>query len=348
MSIHLPDARQLPDVVLEALRLRAVRACELGFTHADIADMLGVARETVSRWWEAYQRQGLDGLPDQRSGRPIGSGRLLSDQQAEHIQELIDNDTPEQLGLSHPLWNRQAVADLIDNEYGLRLPVRTVGEYLKRWGYTAKKPRRQARDQDPDEVLFWLEETYPHIEQQAEQEQATILWTDEVGVEADTFPGYGYAPKGQPAVLEVPKPHLRMNLISAVSNTGMVRFLTYKERMTGALFVDFLKRLNRRVEGKILLIADRLKAHESQIVETWLAQHKEQMEVFWLPTYSPELNVVEYLNQDLKSNVKANGLPNTQTQLRTLIQKFMHRIQQLPEQVMNYFLNPWVSYAAAE
>jgi transposase len=346
MSIHLPDARQLPDVVLEALRLRAVRACELGFTHADIADMLGLARETVSRWWEAYQRDGRDGLPDQRTGRPVGSGRLLSDEQAEHIQAFIDAYTPEQLGLASPLWNRRAVADLIANEYDLRLPVRTVGEYLKRWGYTAKKPRRQARDQDPDEVLSWLEETYPHIEQQAEQEQATILWTDEAGVEADTWAGYGYAPKGQPAVLQVPPSHIRVNLISALSNTGLLRFMTYKGSMNGALFVVFLERLLRSVEGKILLIADRLKAHDAQRVQDWLAQHKEQMEIFWLPKYSPELDVVEYLNNDMKTNVKAEGLPHTWTQLRTLMQRFMHRIQQLPKHVMNYFLNPWVSYAA--
>ena len=54
MAISLPDARQLPDEVLEALRRRAVRGCELGFTEADIADLLGVSQETVSRWWTDY------------------------------------------------------------------------------------------------------------------------------------------------------------------------------------------------------------------------------------------------------------------------------------------------------
>src|SRR4051812_26238480 len=44
------------------------------------------------------------------------------------------------------------------------MPVRTVGEYLRRWGYTAKVPRRHAKDQDPEEVRKWLEETYPAIE----------------------------------------------------------------------------------------------------------------------------------------------------------------------------------------
>ena len=84
MAISLPDARLLSDDVLQALRLRALRGCELGFTEADVANLLGVSRETVSRWWAAYSSQGLDALPQERTGRPLGSGRLLSDPQASH------------------------------------------------------------------------------------------------------------------------------------------------------------------------------------------------------------------------------------------------------------------------
>src|SRR5687768_15131936 len=86
MAIPLPDARELSDEVLEALRLRALRGCELGFTEADVADLLGVCRETVCRWWSAYAEGGLGALPHERTGRPLGSGRSLSDEQAGHIQ----------------------------------------------------------------------------------------------------------------------------------------------------------------------------------------------------------------------------------------------------------------------
>ena len=74
MAITLPDARQLSDEVLEALRLRAVHGCELGFTEADVADLLGMSRETVSRLWSAYARRGPDALPGDRTGRPVGNG----------------------------------------------------------------------------------------------------------------------------------------------------------------------------------------------------------------------------------------------------------------------------------
>src|SRR4051794_19124811 len=94
MALSLPDARQLSDEVLEALRLRALRGCELGFTEVVVADLLGVSRETVSRWWTAYATGGLDAIPSDRTGRPVGSGRTLSEDQARHIQKQIDDHHP--------------------------------------------------------------------------------------------------------------------------------------------------------------------------------------------------------------------------------------------------------------
>src|SRR5258707_8516285 len=130
MGITLPDARQLSDEVLEALRLRALRGCELGFTEAVVADLLGVSRETVSRWWTAYATGGLDAIPSDRTGRPVGSGRTLSDEQSRRIQDRVDQVSPEELGIPSALWSRRAVRDLIRPELEIAMPVRTVGEYL--------------------------------------------------------------------------------------------------------------------------------------------------------------------------------------------------------------------------
>src|SRR5438034_1196685 len=106
MAVSLPDARHLSDEVLEALRLRALRGCEMGLTEADVANLLGLARETVSRWWAAYAQGGLAALPQDRTGRPTGSGRALDDQQAEHVGRLLDENSPEDLGVAAPLWSR--------------------------------------------------------------------------------------------------------------------------------------------------------------------------------------------------------------------------------------------------
>jgi transposase len=318
----------------------------MGFTEADVADLLGVARETVSRWWAAYTAAGLDALPHERTGRPVGSGRTLSDQQASHIQHLIDNQSPGGLGIACPLWTRRAVRDLIRKEFGIRMPVRTVGEYLKRWGYTAKRPRRHARQQDPEEVRQWLEKTDPAIEKRAEEEGAEIHWCDETGVAADEHPRSGYAREGHPATMEVPDKHIRRNMISAISNEGTVRFMTYKGTLDAALFLVFLGRLLRTSTRKIFLIVDRLRAHEKDTVMNWVEARKDRIEVFYLPRRAPELNADEYLNNDLKENVNEAGLPDSKEDLRSRIQHFMRKLFHWPEHVRNYFLHPCVQYAA--
>ena len=145
MPIQLPDARHLSDEALQVLRLRALRGIELGYSELELAQLLGVCNETISRWWTAYVADGLSSLPTGRSGRPLGSGRLLSDQQAEHIKQRIDLNSPEQVGIPHALWTRRAVRDLIRKELGVDVAERTVGQYLRRWSYTSKKPSRHAR-----------------------------------------------------------------------------------------------------------------------------------------------------------------------------------------------------------
>jgi len=348
MAITLPDARQLSDEVLEALRLRGLRACELGFSESDVAAMLGVARETVSRWWSAYQTEGLNGLPGERTGRPVGSGRTLTDQQAAHIQQLIDENSPAQLGIKAPLWSRGAVRELIHKEYDLWMPVRTVGEYLKRWGYTAKKPSRHANDQDPQEVNEWLAETYPDIERQAEEEDAVILWCDECGVEAGDYAGCGYARKGQRATKEVPQSHIRRSVISAVGNHGECNFMTYTGTLNAALFIVFLEGLLTETTRKVYLITDRLSAHDCEEVWDWVDEHSDRMAMFLLPRLAPELNPDEYLNNDLKGNVHRAGLSNNQDELADRIHAFLLKLLELPGHVMSYFRHPCVQYAAAD
>lgn len=346
MPLELPDARQLSDEALQVLRLRALRGIELGYSELELAELLGVCHETISRWWTAYLADGLPALPGDRTGRPLGSGRLLSDEQAERIKARIDFHSPEEVGIPHALWTRRAVRELIRKECGIDLAERTVGLYLRRWGYTSKRPARHGRHQDPDEVEQWLLETYPAIEAQAEREGAEILWADEVGVAADQHPGYGYARAGERATMEVPRSHIRVNQIAAISNEGAVRFMTYQGALTAAVFLTFLTRLVAGASRKVLLIVDRLRAHKTPAIEAWVAAHRDRIEVFYLPAYSPELNPVEYLNNEMKGTVNKAGLPPDRPTLRGRLLGFMRRLLRLPGHVISYFLHPWTQYAA--
>jgi transposase len=347
MSIELPDGRSEPDAVLEALRQRAVHARQLGYPVVAIAAILGVREETVSRWCGKYEQGGQEALPGTRTGRPVGSGRLLSEQQEDRVIELMDSKLPQDLGIASALWTRAAVADLIEQITGKRLPIRTVGEYLNRWGYTPQKPVRKAYKQDPEKVAEWLEKTYPEIEKRAAEEDAEIQWGDECGVRSTCQHSRGYARPQDTPELKVPGSRFSVNMISTITNQGKVRWMIYPGKMNAAVFIVFLTQLITGATKKVFLIVDNLSVHDANAVNEWLADRKDKIEVFYLPKYSPERNPDEYLNCDVKGNINTDGLPKDREELTDKLHRFMQKLSQLPARVASYFKHKCIQYAAA-
>ncbi len=346
MAIELPDGRSESNDVLDALRLRAVHARGLGYAVVDIAAILGVREGTVSRWCSRYDQGGQEALPGDRTGRPTGSGRLLTGEQEQRVQEAIETKSPQELGIASALWTRQAVQELIKQQVGIRLPIRTVGEYLKRWGFTPQKPVRKAYKQDPEAVAEWLEKRYPEIERRATKEDGEIHWGDETGVRSTCQHSRGYARPGETPELIVPGSRFSVNMISTITNQGKVRWMIYTGKMNAALFVVFLTRLLAGATKKVFLIVDHLSVHEAAVVDEWLADKKDRIEVFYLPKYAPERNPDEYLNCDVKANINTDGLPKDREELSGKLRRFMQKLAKLPARVASYFEHKCIAYAA--
>ena len=109
--------------------------------------------------------------------------------------------------------------------------------------------------------------------------------------------------RGKTPAIRLPAKPQRINLISTVTNQGKVRFMVYRDTMNAKTLIRFMRRLIKDVDRKVFLIVDNLRVHHSKLVHKWLEEHPEQIEVFYLPSYSPELNPDEYLNCDLKIGV---------------------------------------------
>jgi hypothetical protein len=259
---------------------------------------------------------------------------------------MIESKGPQELGIASALWTRQAVRDLIHQQFGIRLPIRTVGEYLRRWGLTPQKPVRKAYRQDPDEVAEWLDKTYPEIEKRAAQEGGEIHWGDETGVRSTCQHSRGYARPGQTPELKVPGSRFSVNMISTITNQGKVRWMVYTGKMNAALFIVFLTRLIAGATKKVFLIVDHLSVHEAAAVNQWLADKTDRIEVFYLPKYAPERNADEYLNCDLKANINTDGLPKDRAELTGKLRRFMQKLGKLPARVASYFKNKYIAYAA--
>jgi transposase len=345
--MNKPDARLLDPNTQDYLRQQAIRLRQQGKRFVDIASYLGVHRNTVSDWWQQYQEMGEAGLNQQERGRKVGVGRTLSLEQENRLQQLMQGHFPEELEIDSALWTRRAVQELIEQQCGVEMPIRTVGLYLWRWGYSPQKPLKRAYEQDPEAVEEWLEHTYPTIEQRAKTEGGEIAWGDESGLRSDAQAGRGYAPIGEtPEIHLSQKKRVRVNFIASVSNQGNIRFMLYTSKFTEAVFLTFLKRLIAKRERKLFWIVDQHPVHRGTQVQQWLAEHKAQIELFLLPSYSPELNPTEYLNGDVKQGVHSKPPSRNLAQLKQRLISHLRKLQKLPSRIRKYFEHPFIAYAS--
>jgi transposase len=340
------DMRSLAPAAQEERRRQVIGLRERGLTYPEIARQVGLTKNGVFDICKRHREKGMAGLRTGPRGPEPGTGRFVTATQEAEIRELIRRGTPDELGLPFALWSRAAVAALVEQRCGVRLAVRTMGTYLARWGFTAQKPLRRAYEQRPAEVQHWLETDYPAIVAQARREKGVIYWGDETGLRGDDVRGRSYAPRGRTPVVRPNQKRASVGLISAVTNKGELRWMVLDSALKAPVLVRFLERLIREAERKVFLILDNLPAHRSRAVQAWLAERRRQIEVFYLPAYSPELNPDEGLHADLKQAVTGKPPARNRPELKRRVINHMRRLSKLPGRVRSFFHRPTARYAA--
>ena len=337
------DARCLTSEAQETLRIRVVAAVRGGLSQSEGARVFGVSRVSVNGWMKRAQG-GVKALRTGRRGRP--KSPRLPGRDASRVVRKITGSCPDQLRLPFALWTREAVVELLARDFGLSVSVWTAGRYLRNWGLTPQKPVRRAYERDPVAVAAWLNDEYPAIARRAKVEGAEIHWGDEMGLRSDYQAGRSWSPRGKTPVIPGTGQRFRCNMISTVTNRGRLAFMLFIENFDAVVFLRFLRRLVRHAGRKVFLIVDGHSAHKAAPVRKWLAAHKDQIEIFFLPTYSPDLNPDELLNHDVKVNALGRRRPATRPQMIAGVRSYLRSTQKIPALVRNFFQHELTRYAA--
>lgn len=340
------DARKHSPETQHQIRVQIIRLRKKGFSNRAVAEGVGISESHASTIWQRYQKEGSNAIKRGKRGRRTGAQRTLTSDQEKEIRKALIDKMPDQMKLPFALWTRDAVKLLIKRCHGVEMPIRTVGEYLKRWGFTPQKPVKRAYEQNVESVKKWLDTDYPLIATRAKKEKAEIHWGDETGIQTGANRVRGFAPKGEPSVIRMVAKKSHVSMISSITNGGKVRFMMYQNAMNAKLLIKFMTRLIKDADRKVFLILDNLRVHHGKNVKQWFEEHKEQIEVFYLPSYSPELNPDEYLNGNLKNKVHSGKPIRNQEDLEKKTRSFMRTLVKRPAHVRNYFKHPRVAYAA--
>lgn len=347
MVMDKEDARYQTLEQLHERRKQVVRLHTKAIKVMQIVGMTGMSYPTVRATIDLFEAGGWPAIRPGLRGRNRGDGRTLSQAQEEAIQRMIIDKRPEQLKMEFSLWSRAAVGQLIEQEFGIKLQVRSIGKYLTRWGFTPQKPIKRAYEQSATAVQAWLEGEYPAIEQRAKREGAEIHWGDETALVNTDVRGRSYAPTGKtPVTMTVGGTRQKLSMIATVTNQGKARWMIIDETFDADKFIEFLHALIKDAGKKVFLILDNLRVHHSKIVKAWVAEREDQIELFYLPSYSPQLNPEERLNADLKQELGKRVPVRTKAKLREAANDHMIMLEQNPERVIGYFQDQRVRYAA--
>lgn len=332
--------RSNPESVYE-LKKVAIKLRKKNKPVKEISEITGLSDQTVRDLFKKYDEGGIAAIKPKKRGRKAGEKRHLSPTQEQELLGLLVDHNPEQFKIKGCLWTRDSVRELIKQKYGIEMPIRTVGEYLRRWGLTVQRPAKQAMKQKPEQVAAWLNEEYPAIYARAKAENAEIFWGDETAVQNVANYVRGYAPKGQTPVVKVQAQKMHINMISAISNQGKLHFLLYSDAINSDRLISFAQSIIKTAAGKkVYLILDNLKVHHSKKVSGWVEEHEEQIRLFYLPPYSPEYNPDEYLNHDLKRSLGTQAMVKNVQELEINTSEFMDGLSADPDHVKAYFDHP--------
>lgn len=339
------DGRKLDRATQAHLRRQVVLAVRGGMTQAEAARVHGLSLRAVQKACARAREGSLRALKGDARGRPAGHTLLTQAQQAK-VRGIILGKLPDQLKLPFYLWTRQAVAQLVKRECGVDLSPTTVGRYLQAWGMTPQKPVRRAYERNGAAIAAWLAEQYPLIAKQAKREGAQIYWGDEMGLRSDHVSGKSYAPAGQMPLIRATGQRFGCNMISAITNKGALTFMVFEGKFRAPLFVEFLRRLLKQVEGKICLIVDGHPVHKSGVVKRFVQANAQRLRLILLPGYCPELNPDELLNQDVKTNALGKSRPANKGEMIRAVRSHLHRRQKQPAIIRNLLKEKHVRYAA--
>jgi transposase len=325
---------------LAQVRIRAVSQIRSGESPEQVAKVLGINRTTIYRWMSRFAEDGYKGL--KRKKAP-GKEPLLNHFQMKSLYYMVVDSTPEQMKLPFALWTLAGIQKCIQERFEVDLSKATMGRVMARLGLSFQKPLQRAYEQNGTLVKTWLKTDFPKIQRLAKRENAEIFFEDESGIRSEATVGKTWGKIGKTPVVKRTGRRYGMNLVSAISPRGELRFMFTKGTFGAKEFLEFLKRLIATSDRKVFVIADGHPAHKSKIVKSFLEENDNRLRLFFLPPYSPELNPDELVWNSLKGNI-GRSLIKDQSDLESKVIGFMRSLQKMPERVRAFFQERHVKY----
>jgi len=317
-------------------RMQGIKMVRSGISVSEVAEFFGVSTRAVFKWLAVFAERGQNGLlAKDGAGRPPKVGP----EQMQWIASTVRNHTPNQLRFEFGLWTLRLIGQLIERQFGMKLSLPTLGKIMAQLGFTAQRPLYRAYQQDATLVERWMTDALPALRARAKAKGAKILFADEASMRSDYHAGTTWAPRGCTPIVPADGFRSSVNMISAISSGGELHFMLVDGRSNAEVFKHFLEQIMLGEDRPIILVVDGHPIHKARRVMDYVESTHGQLELHFLPPYSPQLNPDEQVWKNVKERVAKQG-PHDKYELRVMIRKALERLQHLPDIVRSFFNHP--------
>ncbi|OHV55968.1 IS630 family transposase [Pseudofrankia sp. BMG5.36] len=337
------DGRKLDHGALETIRIRVARQIVDEDANADeLAMTLGFSRAAVFSWAQQYRDGGIEAL----RAKPIpGRPKKLTEQQADRIYTILCTRNPDQMEFDFQLWTRWMVRDLIQRLFQISITEQAFGRMLRRWGMSPQRPTKQATQRDDEKVMRWKTEQFPKIRAEARQVGATVYFGDEASVRTDHHGGTTWAPVGETPVVHGTGDRKSVLMLSAVSAQGKLHFMLQQGgSVDSKVFIEFCRKLLHDDGGKVFLVVDGVKYHDSKVVREFVAAAEGKLRIFYLPPYAPDTNPDEWVWNNVKTAQIGRKMITSVSDLYSKALAALRRLQENPALLVGFFGDPHLVY----
>lgn len=289
-----PETRKLLERISKESKSRQARErarCIIlsfeGFSIEQLMAIFAVGRKTIYNWFTRWEDQGLLGLYDQK-----GRGRKpkFNQEQEEQIKEWAKTEPK----------NLKKVLEKVNKDWGIKTSKDTIKRILKKLGMRWKRLRRGIAKK-PDE--WELEVKLPLLKELEEKEkrgEIDLRYFDESGLTLVPYVPYGWQEKGERIELKS-RLSKRINILGAMNRQNELYHEIHIKKIDSEVVISFLDNLAKQIKKTTVVLMDQASIHTSDKVLDKLPEWKQKnLEIVWLPTYSPQLNLIEILWKFIK------------------------------------------------
>jgi transposase len=312
--------------------LLAILAVGDGQSCAEVALILRVHEKTVGTWIREFCCYGIKGAPRHK---PTGRPPKLTPTQKAALATLLDAG-PLQAGFSGACWRSPMIQQLIYERFGVFYNVFYIAQLLKNLGFSYQKAAFVSAHLDAGKRQVWCTTTWPQILRLATERKALLLFGDEA-----SFPQWGtltytWARRGQQPKVRTSGKRKGYKVFGLIDYfTGSFFYQGQEGRLNSTTYIAFLTRVLEQTTQHIILIQDGAKYHTSAEASAFFAQQTARLEVFQLPSYSPDYNPIEKLWKKVKKDGTHLQYFPTFEALIAKVERALLKFANAPEEILS-------------